>query len=69
LHLDGLLDWHQVAPLGDVVAGHLKGRAAKEDIALFKSLGIAIEDVALAALAYERAATLGIGERLPDLFG
>ncbi len=66
---EGLLGWDQVAPLGDVVAGRLKGRAAKEDITLFKSLGIAIEDVALAARAYEKAVALGIGERLPDLSG
>jgi ornithine cyclodeaminase/alanine dehydrogenase-like protein (mu-crystallin family) len=66
---EGLLGWHQVAPLGDVVAGRLKGRAAKDDITLFKSLGVAIEDVALAVRAYEKAITLGIGERLPDLSG
>lgn len=66
---EGLLGWHQVAALGDVVAGRLTGRAAKEDITLFKSLGIAIEDVALAIRAYEKAVTLGVGERLPDLSG
>jgi ornithine cyclodeaminase/alanine dehydrogenase-like protein (mu-crystallin family) len=66
---EGLLDWHQVAPLGDVVAGRREGRAAKEDITLFKSLGVAIEDVALAARAYEKAVTLGIGEKLPNLSG
>jgi ornithine cyclodeaminase/alanine dehydrogenase-like protein (mu-crystallin family) len=66
---EGLLDWNRVAPLGSVVAGRMKGRAAKEDITLFKSLGIAIEDVALAARAYEKALKLGVGERLPDLSG
>jgi alanine dehydrogenase len=66
---EGLLDWNRVVALGSVVAGRLKGRDAKEDITLFKSLGIAIEDVALAARAYEKALTLGIGERLPDLSG
>ena len=66
---EGLLDWHQVAPLGDVVAGRLKGRTAQEDITLFKSLGVAIEDVALAIRAYEKAVALGVGERLPNLSG
>lgn len=66
---EGLLDWNRVSPLADVVAGRLTGRAAKEDITLFKSLGIAIEDVALAAQVYEKAVTLGIGKRLPNLSG
>jgi ornithine cyclodeaminase/alanine dehydrogenase-like protein (mu-crystallin family) len=66
---EGLLSWNQVAPLGDVVAGRVKGRTGKDDITLFKSLGVAIEDVALAIRAYEKAVTLGIGVRLPDLSG
>jgi ornithine cyclodeaminase/alanine dehydrogenase-like protein (mu-crystallin family) len=36
---------------------------------LFKSLGVAIEDVALAVRAYEKAIAQGLGERLPDLSG
>ena len=36
---------------------------------LFKSLGVAIEDVALAIRAYEKAVALGVGERLPNLSG
>jgi alanine dehydrogenase len=66
---EGLLGWDKVMPLGDVVAGLVKGRSAKDDITLFKSLGIAIEDVALAIRAYERARAQGVGERLPDLSG
>ncbi len=66
---EGLLGWDKVMPLGDVVAGLVKGRSAKDDITLFKSLGIAIEDVALAIRAYERAMAQGVGERLPDLSG
>jgi ornithine cyclodeaminase/alanine dehydrogenase-like protein (mu-crystallin family) len=34
------------------------------DITLFKSLGVAIEDVAIAKLVYERAAQQGMGNRL-----
>ena len=64
---EGVLSWDDVHSLGDVVAGKLKGRAAREDITLFKSLGVAIEDVALAARAYEKALKLGIGATLPDL--
>ena len=66
---EGLLSWDRVAPLGDVVAGNIKGRVAKDDITLFKSLGVAIEDVALAIRAYEKATAEGIGTPLPNLSG
>lgn len=64
---EGVLSWGDVHSLGDVVAGKLKGRRAREDITLFKSLGVALEDVALAARAYEKALKLGVGMTLPDL--
>lgn len=64
---EGLLSWEQVHSLGDVVAGKLKGRNSHDDVTLFKSLGVAIEDVALAARAYEKALKLGVGMTLPDL--
>lgn len=64
---EGKLSWDQVRSLGDVVAGNLKGRTSREDITMFKSLGVAIEDVALGARAYEKALQLGIGMTLPDL--
>jgi len=41
--------------LADVVAGNAPGRTSAEEITIFKSLGIAIEDVACAGLVYERA--------------
>lgn len=64
---EGKLSWDQVHSLGDVVAGKIKGRNTHDDITLFKSLGVAIEDVALAARAYEKALQLGVGMTLPDL--
>lgn len=64
---EGVLSWDRVHGLGDVVAGKLAGRAARSDITLFKSLGVAIEDVALAVRAYERARERGVGVALPDL--
>lgn len=66
---EGLLSWDKIAALGDVVAGNIKGRAAKDDITLFKSLGVAIEDVALAIRAYEKATAEGTGTPLPNLSG
>lgn len=65
----GVLDWDRVWRLGDVVAGKRPGRTQPADITLFKSLGVAMEDVALAARAYEKAVAQGLGERLPDLAG
>jgi ornithine cyclodeaminase/alanine dehydrogenase-like protein (mu-crystallin family) len=64
---EGKLSWDQVHSLGDVVAGKIKGRNTRDEITLFKSLGVAIEDVALAARAYEKALKLGVGMTLPDL--
>ena len=65
----GLLGWDDVHPLADVVAGNVRGRTSREDITLFKSLGVALEDVALAAMAYEKAVAQGVGTPLPDLAG
>lgn len=41
----------QVLELGDVLAGHAPGRRAREDIVIFKSVGVGIEDVTVAGLA------------------
>jgi alanine dehydrogenase len=57
----GVLDWLEVHELAEVVGGETAGRANDEDIVLFKSLGIAAEDLAVATLAYERARERGRG--------
>jgi ornithine cyclodeaminase/alanine dehydrogenase-like protein (mu-crystallin family) len=49
------------AELGEVVTGAKPGRTADDQITLFKSIGVAIEDVSVAALAYEKASTQQIG--------
>jgi alanine dehydrogenase len=59
----GRLQWERVYELRDVVAGRV-GRAHPEQITMFKSLGIALEDIAVAAVAYERARAQGVGERI-----
>jgi len=51
---------HVVAELGEV-AGGAPGRRSADEITLFKSLGLAVEDVASARLTFERAAALGLG--------
>jgi alanine dehydrogenase len=60
----GVLDWLEVHELAEVVGGQVQGRARDDDIVLFKSVGIAAEDVAVAKLVYDRAVESGVGERL-----
>ncbi|MEO8044042.1 MAG: NAD(P)-binding domain-containing protein [Spartobacteria bacterium] len=43
------------AELGEVIAGAKPGRESADEITLYKSVGVAIEDVATAALVYARA--------------
>ncbi len=56
--------WEEVRELSEVVAGTAPGRGAPEEITLFKSLGVALEDVAVAARVYERARAEGVGRQL-----
>lgn len=51
----GLLGWERLVELRQVVAGHHPGRTDASRITLFKSLGLAIEDIATAALVYQAA--------------
>jgi ornithine cyclodeaminase len=52
---------HIVGELGDVVAGRVEGRRASADVTIFESLGMAVEDVSAARLAWERALERGLG--------
>lgn len=45
----------------DVISGKLEGRATDSDVTLFKSVGIALEDIALARGLYDLAVRNGIG--------
>ncbi len=54
-------DAHILGELGEVLTGEVKGRVAPEDVTLFKSVGLAIEDVAAAQHIYARARGSGIG--------
>jgi ornithine cyclodeaminase/alanine dehydrogenase-like protein (mu-crystallin family) len=42
----------------------VEGRRSPRDVTIFKSLGLAVEDVAAADLAYRRAVTQDIGREL-----
>ena len=54
---------HIVAELGEVVNG-AEGRRSDAEVTIFKSLGMAVEDVTAADLAYRRASERGIGLEL-----
>lgn len=62
---DGSLDWSRVHELSDVLHGRETGRANAEDITLFKSVGLALEDLAVAVRVLEKARVEGIGLPLP----
>jgi len=57
----GLVRWEQMCDLGAVVAGRAPGRVRPEEITLFKSNGLALEDVATACTVFERARANGVG--------
>ena len=57
----GKLEWSAIRELGELVTGKAKGRTSPSELTLFKSLGIALEDVAFAELVYERALATGVG--------
>jgi ornithine cyclodeaminase/alanine dehydrogenase-like protein (mu-crystallin family) len=60
----GVLDWLEVHELSEVVGGEVQGRQRDDDIVLFKSLGIAAEDLAVGKLVLDRARGQGLGTDL-----
>jgi alanine dehydrogenase len=57
--------WDSVNELAQIVAGKIPGRANSNQITLFKSNGIAIEDVVAAGRVYELARQQGMGRQIP----
>jgi ornithine cyclodeaminase/alanine dehydrogenase-like protein (mu-crystallin family) len=53
---------HIHAELGEIVLGRKPARANPQEITLFKSNGLAIQDAATAKLVYDRARQAGIGQ-------
>lgn len=62
----GKLDWNNVIELGALVQSENPGRGDDSDITVFKSLGIALEDVAFAKTIYDRAVAAGAGTAIPS---
>lgn len=58
-------DDHIAGELGDVLLGRLTGRRSGDEVTLFKSLGIAVEDLAAAHYVYTQALATGSGISVP----
>jgi alanine dehydrogenase len=57
--------WDTVRELSDIVSGKIAGRTSPEQITLFKSNGIAIEDIVVAGRIYELARERNMGRDVP----
>jgi alanine dehydrogenase len=57
--------WNSVRELSRIITGNFPGRENADEITLFKSSGIAIWDVAVAARVYELALERGRGQQIP----
>ena len=62
---EGQMNWARVHSLRDVVTGST-GSRQPSDVTLFKSVGLALEDVAAGAAVLELAQARGVGQQLPD---
>jgi alanine dehydrogenase len=60
----GVIGWESVIELGQVITGYRKGRISDDEITLFKSNGIALEDISTALRVYNLAKERGIGETI-----
>jgi alanine dehydrogenase len=61
---EGRWDWERAVELGSIIAGTAPGRTDPQQITLFKSLGIGLEDVATAGLVYALATEHDVGRPL-----
>ena len=59
----GRLTWDQIRELDEVVTSRTLPRKNPQDITLFKSHGLAIEDIAVAARVYQMAVAQKVGQR------
>jgi alanine dehydrogenase len=61
----GVVRWEDVHELGEVVAGKRPGRRSADDVTLFLSQGVALEDVAVAVRVVARARERQVGREIP----
>lgn len=62
---EGAFTQEQIAgTLGEVITGDVNGRTSPDQITVFKSVGLAMQDAVTAAQLYAKAVTLGIGSQV-----
>lgn len=61
----GIFNWSRAVDLCEVVAGRAVGRRKADSVTLFKSVGMAIEDIALGVWLLEQARVEHLGTPLP----
>jgi ornithine cyclodeaminase/alanine dehydrogenase len=62
---EGVLDRSSIhASLGELAAGAKPGRESEDEVTIFDSTGLAVQDLALARLVYEVARARGVGREL-----
>jgi ornithine cyclodeaminase/alanine dehydrogenase-like protein (mu-crystallin family) len=61
---NGSFTWSRAMELSEVLTGRATGRNTRDSVVLFKSVGLAIEDVALGSVVLERAAKKDTGNLL-----
>jgi alanine dehydrogenase len=61
---DDDLRWSTVQELAGIVAGQIPGRTSPDQITLFRSNGIATEDIVVAGRIYELARERGLGKQV-----
>ena len=54
-------DDHIVGEIGDMLLGKLQGRRSHDEITMFKSLGIGVEDLRVASYLYKKATAQNVG--------
>lgn len=64
----GWIDWDQLPELSEIAAGSRPGRKSDDDITIFESHGLGLEDVTVAAHVYWRAKDRGVGQEV-ELLG
>lgn len=60
----GVISWESITELGRIIEGMHRGRTSENDITLFKSNGIALEDISTALRVYNLARSKGIGKEI-----
>jgi ornithine cyclodeaminase/alanine dehydrogenase-like protein (mu-crystallin family) len=57
----GVIDQNRVVGLGDVLLGRHAGRTSEDQVVLYNSVGLGVQDAAVAWMLIERARSAGIG--------